>query len=94
MAILESENSPSTVAYDGDLFAPGSVQELKQEYGTKVNESLQYLDQLTEKAKAGQKAMLQETLKAGFPIVYEDKAGRWVKEMPNGEIIVLHEQHG
>jgi len=94
MTTLESENSQNAAAYDGDLFAPASVQELKQQYGTKVNESLQYLDQLTEKAKAGQKVMLQETLKAGFPIVYEDKAGRWVKEMPNGEIIVLHEQHG
>ena len=39
-------------------------------------------------------AVLKEMLDAGVPIYYRDKSGRSVKEMPNGEIIVLEEDDG
>jgi len=49
-----------------------------------------YLKQIKERMPG----VLKEMLDAGVPIYYRDKNGRSVKEMPDGEIIVLEEYDG
>jgi len=46
-----------------------------------------YMKEIQEAMPGVLKAMLDN----GVPIYYEDENGRQVKEMPNGEIIVLEE---
>lgn len=49
------------------------------------------MEKYTERAIAAQPKRLAEILAAGVPIFYADEQGREVKEMPNGEIIILSE---
>lgn len=49
------------------------------------------MEEYTKRANAAMPARLADMLAAGVPIFYADEQGREVKEMPNGEIIILSE---
>lgn len=49
------------------------------------------LEQLEVRALHGQKMLLDDMLKSGIPLVYEDEQGRMVRELPDGCIEVIKE---
>ena len=46
-------------------------------------------DEIHEKGIAGQRKILEAQLAAGVSLHYEDEAGNWVEERPDGTIVIL-----
>lgn len=62
------------------------------ENNNKKNPYKAEIDEMSARANAALPKLLKSHLEAGVPITYVDEQGRYVKEMPNGEIIVLEEK--
>ena len=62
----------------------------------KINntEGIYILDRLCSDGIAGQAAILNEQLKAGFPLIYHDEQGNKVQKNPDGTITAIHIHSG
>ncbi|MDR1312028.1 MAG: hypothetical protein LBK01_09220 [Burkholderiaceae bacterium] len=58
---------------------------------TQTDSGVLDLDEITKRAIEGQKAMLQDMLRRGIPLVYADDTGAIVRKMPGGKVEILHE---